>query len=176
MSLVVAFLLLVVFVIYAVWKIFPQRPKRFMGWCGAALYHYLLSGRMWQSFKIPFKKDMRRLEENLKTVPGDVVDIGTGFGIILQYLPAGTSLIAVEPSPHMRKYLAKEIPKYPEIKVKKILDAFGEDMSAIESGSIAAVTCTLVLCSVTNMAEVLKEIKRVLKPVCKKILFQLLFA
>ena len=43
--------------------------------------------------------------------------------------------------------------------------AAGENMHQVATGSMDAVVCTLVLCSVKNQEQILQEVCRVLRPV-----------
>lgn len=101
----------------------------------------------------------------LKDVQGDVLEIGAGTGANFEFLPEGSSIIALEPNPHMEPYLVENAEKFPHIQLKKIVPGFAENMEGIANESVEAVVCTLTLCSVLDMEAVLSEVKRVLKPV-----------
>ncbi|XP_035681358.1 methyltransferase-like protein 7A [Branchiostoma floridae] len=93
-----------------------------------------------------------------------VLEIGAGSGANFKYFPPGTSVIAVDPNPHFDQYLKENSDEYPEVKVTKFVVAGAEDMADVAEGSVDAVVCTLVLCSVHDVDAVLGEVKRVLKP------------
>ncbi|XP_019646890.1 PREDICTED: uncharacterized protein LOC109487350 [Branchiostoma belcheri] len=93
-----------------------------------------------------------------------VLEIGVGGGNNFRYYPPGTSVVAVDPNPHFDQYLKENSDKYPDVKVTKFIVAGAEDMSAVAEGSVDAVVCTLVLCSVQDMDASIREVKRVLKP------------
>ena len=114
------------------------------------------------------------LGERLKEVRGDVLEIGIGAGENFPYYPQGTSIIAVDPNPFVEKLLRENLEKIGDrVHLKKFVVASAEDMSCrsgklgVEDNSVAAVACTLVLCSLTDdqIAKILHEVKRVLKPV-----------
>ena len=89
-----------------------------------------------------------------------VLEIGPGTGINLQYYPKSIRWIGIEPNPEMNKHI--------KIKAKeqgfniKLINGNAEKIP-IKDGSVDYVVSTLVLCSVENPSETLKEIKRVLK-------------
>ena len=69
--------------------------------------------------------------------------------------------IGVEPNPYMRDYLRKEAERRG---LQLDLRAGVAEQLEVAEQSMDAVVCTLVLCSVHDVARVLKEIRRVLKP------------
>ena len=114
------------------------------------------------------------LSERLKEVNGDVLEIGIGAGENFLYYPQGTSLIAVDPNPHVEKLLRGNLEKIGDrIHLKKFVVASAEDMSyasgelGVEDNSVAAVVCTFLLCSLTDeqTTKTLQEVKSVLLPV-----------
>ena len=95
------------------------------------------------------------------SLQGTVLEIGPGTGPNLRYYPSGIRWIGIEPNPYMHPYLeraAKRADFDTEIRTGS-----AEDIPA-DSGSVDVVVSTLVLCSVGSVAQVLKEIRRVLKP------------
>ena len=116
------------------------------------------------------------LSNRLKELEGDVLEIGIGAGENFHLYPEGTSLIAVDSNPHVEKLLTENLKKAGErVHLKKFVVASAEDMSCspgklgVEDNSIAAVVCTLVLCSLTDdqTTKTIREVKRVLMPVSK---------
>ena len=92
---------------------------------------------------------------------GDILEIGPGAGPNLGYYPKGCRWIGVEPNPFMHPYLHQAAQRTGlRIEIRSIV---AEKLPA-ESESVDAVVSTLVLCSVTDPAMVLREIHRVLKP------------
>ncbi|GMW00254.1 MAG: methyltransferase [Candidatus Hydrogenedentota bacterium] len=92
---------------------------------------------------------------------GTVLEIGAGAGANMPFYPKEIRLAAVEPNPYMHPYLLSEARHF-GIAVD-VIRGKGEALD-IADGSVDAVVCTLVLCSVSDPALVLNEIKRVLKP------------
>ncbi|XP_022805123.1 methyltransferase-like protein 7A [Stylophora pistillata] len=95
---------------------------------------------------------------------GDILEIGAGTGANFEFFPEGSSIIALEPNRHMVPYLQENAQKFPHVQLKEIVLGFAEKMEGIPDESVAAVVCTLTLCSVSDVDTTLSEIKRVLKP------------
>ena len=114
------------------------------------------------------------LSEGLKEVSGDVLEIGVGPGANFDYYPQGTSLIAVDENPHVEKHFRQNLERSGKrVHLKAFVVACAEDMSSkgqvgVADGSVAAVVFTKLLCSLSedNIRKILREVKRVLKPVC----------
>jgi len=102
---------------------------------------------------------------------GDVLEIGSAVGRNLKYLdlPPGCSYIALDYNPKMESYLRENLKKYPKqnIPLKKFIVADAANMSSVADDSVKAVLATQLFCSLEEekVKDVLKEIKRVLKPV-----------
>ena len=115
----------------------------------------------------------------MKILNSDVVEIGIGPGANFNYYPHGTSLIAVDPNPHMEDILKANLEKVGDrVHLKKFVAASAEDMSCtgqvgVEDNSVAAVVCTKLLCCLTEdqIRRTLQEVKRVLIPVSMNCFF-----
>ncbi len=97
----------------------------------------------------------------LGSLHGEVVEIGPGTGPNLAFYPADVRWVGIEPNPFMHAHLRTAA-------AKRGLSAdvrFGtaEHIDAAAQ-SVDAVVSTLVLCSVRDVAAVLREVRRVLKP------------
>jgi len=97
--------------------------------------------------------------------PLDVLDIGAGCGANFAYLPDGTNVTCLDPNQQCGDYIKKNAAGFPHIRLAEYHVGFAEDMAAIETGSMDAAICTLVLCSVCNVDKCLQEVIRVLRPV-----------
>ncbi|MDQ4145996.1 MAG: class I SAM-dependent methyltransferase [Actinomycetota bacterium] len=98
----------------------------------------------------------------LGEVSGAVVEIGAGSGLNLEhYTSSVTSLVLTEPNPHLISRLREAASRLnPEA---EIVETPADSLPGPD-GSADFVVSTLVLCSVPDVAGVLGEIKRVLKP------------
>ena len=112
------------------------------------------------------KKELfSKLSLMLNNIEGDILEIGAGTGANFKFFPPGSSVIALDPNPHMEWYLKSNCAKFPHIYLKQCVTGFAEEIKEVQENSVAAVVCTLTLCSVSDIAKVLQEVKRVLKPV-----------
>jgi ubiquinone/menaquinone biosynthesis C-methylase UbiE len=96
-----------------------------------------------------------------RDLPPTVVELGPGIGANLRYLPAGTRLIAVEPNPAMHRRLRARAAR---AQVDLELHATVAERLDLPDASVDAVISSLVLCTVTDPAAVLAEVRRVLRP------------
>jgi ubiquinone/menaquinone biosynthesis C-methylase UbiE len=90
-----------------------------------------------------------------------VVEIGPGVGANLRYLPAGATLIAIEPNRYMH---ARLLAAAPEHGVTIDLRVRMAEHTGLPDASVDSVISSLVLCSVEDPASVLAEVKRILRP------------
>jgi len=103
----------------------------------------------------PRKKDL------FDGLSGTVLEIGPGSGINFRYYPEGAHVVAVEPNRYLHPYLRQAAARY-HLHLE-LHGALAETLT-LRDDSIETAVSTLVLCSVTRPAEVLSEIRRVLKP------------
>jgi ubiquinone/menaquinone biosynthesis C-methylase UbiE len=98
----------------------------------------------------------------LHGVSGRVVELGAGNGINFRYYPADVSeVVAVEPEPYLRDRAHDAARRAPaEVKVA---DALGGALP-FEDASFDAAVVSLVLCSVPDQGEVLRDLFRVVRP------------
>lgn len=92
---------------------------------------------------------------------GRILEIGPGTGANLEYYPEDISLVALEPSPYMQKYLEERANSLK--RAVEIITGTAEHIP-LEDESVDVVISTLVLCSVDSLEKTLAEIRRVLKP------------
>lgn len=103
-----------------------------------------------------YADEKRRL---LADLTGVVLELGPGAGANFRYLPPGIAWIGVEPNRHLHARLLRRAGARPV----ELLWSEAERLDLVD-GSVDAVVCTLVLCSVRDQASVLREVRRVLKP------------
>jgi len=120
-----------------------------------------------------YAKKKRIFEEvaaKLDELPGDILEIGAGSGSSLELLklPEDCSLVVIDNNPHFEESFKRYAAKFPNIKVKDYLVQSAVDMSNIPDNTFSVVLIQDVLCSIEeeSLRKMLKEIKRVLKPVC----------
>lgn len=94
-------------------------------------------------------------------LPERIVELGPGVGANFRFLAPGSEVIAIEPNPAMHVRLqARAAQRGIRLDLRSIE---GERMDVADS-SVDAVISSLVLCTVADPAQVLKEVKRVLRP------------
>jgi SAM-dependent methyltransferase len=94
-------------------------------------------------------------------LPRSVVELGSGVGANLRYLPTGSTLVAVEPNPHMHRRLQAAAER---AGVRLDLRERGAERTGLPDHSADTVISSLVLCTVRDPAEVLAEVRRILRP------------
>ena len=99
-----------------------------------------------------------RLLEDLR---GNILEVGAGNGLNLSHYRQIDRLIALEPDPYMIQRLG---PRAHQVAFPVEIVPAGAEALPFDAGIFDAVVTTLVLCSVANLATVLSEIHRVLKP------------
>jgi ubiquinone/menaquinone biosynthesis C-methylase UbiE len=94
-------------------------------------------------------------------LPQEVVEIGSGTGANLRYLPEGGILTAVEPNRYMHDPLQKAASRHGiELRLHETL----ADDTGLPDDSADAVISSLVLCTVADPRATLAEIRRILRP------------
>ncbi|NWH20212.1 MET7A protein, partial [Grus americana] len=115
------------------------------------------------------KKQKQELFRNLPdfTSPSGelrLLEIGTGNGANFQFYPPGCKVTCTDINPNFQQGLLRSMNKNQHVHYEQFLVAAGEDLRQVPSGSVDAVICTLVLCSVHSVNDTLKEVLRVLRP------------
>jgi SAM-dependent methyltransferase len=94
-------------------------------------------------------------------LPQTVVELGSGVGANLRYLPAGSTLVAVEPNVPMHRRLRAAAERRG---VRLDLRERRAEHTDLPDASVDCVISSLVLCTVADPAEVLAEVRRILRP------------
>jgi ubiquinone/menaquinone biosynthesis C-methylase UbiE len=102
-----------------------------------------------------------RRDTLLATLSGTVLEIGAGRGANFDRLPSRTRWIGLEPDRRLRRRLARNAESHG--RDAWILAAHAEDIP-LDDASVDAVVATVVLCSVSDPARVVAEVRRVLRP------------
>lgn len=113
------------------------------------------------------KKELFRNIADFKQPDGQLtlLEIGCGTGTNFEFYPNGCEVICTDPNPLFQKYLTKSMEDNDHLAYGRFVVASGEDMGAVKDKSVDVVVCTLVLCSVDNVAQTLREVHRILRPV-----------
>lgn len=108
-------------------------------------------------------KNMNRWREKATAgLHGDIVEIGFGSGRNVELYPAELhKVFAVEPS-EKATAMAKERVSTSHVLIERV-GLVGEDLPLTDNSCDGAL-CTFTLCTVSDPAKVLSELKRVLKP------------
>lgn len=93
-----------------------------------------------------------------------LLEIGCGTGTNFEFYPRGCKVICTDPNPHFKNYLKETMGKNDHLTYEKFVVSSGEDMGLVEAESVDVVVCTLVLCSVNNVVQTLREVHRILRP------------
>lgn len=127
----------------------PQWYQRFFAWVMATAA---------QDYEQKMADRKQQLFANLE---GEILELGPGAGPNLPYFSSQMHWLGLEPNPYMHPYLqqkANELGLKIEVQTTTLAD------TSIPDNSQDVVLCTLVLCSVPNLAATLQEVLRVLKP------------
>ena len=102
-----------------------------------------------------------RKRELLSSLAGTVVELGSGTGPNLRYLPANVRIVAIEPNVFMHRHFFREADR-----LKREVTLVRADANSLPfpDSSVEAVLSTLVLCSVDGLDTALREVHRILKP------------
>lgn len=118
--------------------------------------------RMWAAMDEAVDEQVRAPKQQILTdLPTEVVEIGSGLGSSFSYYPPGTRVIAFEPNRWFHSGLEEAALEH-----GVELDLRGEPFGpgSLEPASHDAVVSCLTMCSVDDMAGVLEEVRRGLRP------------
>jgi SAM-dependent methyltransferase len=94
-------------------------------------------------------------------LPSTVVELGSGVGANVPYLKPGSTLIAIEPNPPMHPRLRAAAARHG---VELDLRQRVAESTGLPDQSVDVVISSLVLCTVSEPAAVLAEVRRILRP------------
>ncbi|CAN9512244.1 unnamed protein product [Ophioblennius macclurei] len=92
-----------------------------------------------------------------------LLEIGCGSGANFNFYPDGCTVLCTDPNPHFQTYLRRSMDANRHLTYGEFIEASGEDLKHVEDESVDVVVCTLVLCSVSSVRQVLREVRRVLR-------------
>ncbi|MFW2148319.1 class I SAM-dependent methyltransferase [Acinetobacter sp. TY1] len=104
---------------------------------------------------------MQSRAELLKSIQGDVLEIGFGTGLNIPFYQAVDTLYALEPNADVFQLARERIFKAPFL--VQHLQASAEKLPFADN-SVDHVVSTWTMCSIANLDKALAEIRRVLKP------------
>ncbi|GAA6133204.1 class I SAM-dependent methyltransferase [Halopseudomonas sabulinigri] len=106
---------------------------------------------------------MRRRAELIPQARGEVLEVGMGTGLNLQYYDAGrvSRIVGVDPAAQMQTLARK---RAAQIAIPVEMIAVGADGIASAADSYDTVVMTFTLCSIADPLPALVEMRRVLKP------------
>ncbi|KAJ9593717.1 hypothetical protein L9F63_014765 [Diploptera punctata] len=94
-----------------------------------------------------------------------ILEIGFRTGENLKYYPKNSHLVIVDRNRYLHSYLESNPHLTSSVQIKKVIISSSENLTDVPDNSVDAVVGTFVLCSVTEIDLLLKDIKRVLVPV-----------
>lgn len=137
--------------------------------CKKVFFPYFLEklGTIHEGKAKKYKQELFRNLPDFARPSGELklLEIGTGCGANFQFYPPGCKVTCTDINPNFQQSLLRSMKKNQHIQYEDFLVAAGEDLHQVPSGSMDAVICTLVLCSVRSLNDTLKEVLRVLRPV-----------
>ncbi|KAJ7317888.1 hypothetical protein JRQ81_004050 [Phrynocephalus forsythii] len=149
----------------------PVYVLAFLGWwdwiCKKS-FPYLMS-RLSKSYNAKLHKEKQQLFGNLADFAGSsghvsLLEIGAGSGANFSFYPPGCRVTCTDPNPNFQQYLLSGMAQNRHLRFEDFLVAAAEDLRPVPDSSVDVVVGTLVLCSVDDVAAVLKEVRRVLRP------------
>ncbi|GAB6023508.1 hypothetical protein CHUAL_008285 [Chamberlinius hualienensis] len=162
------YVVLLVFLTLCVLHLIVKRSKTLRNKVFAVFYELFTKERT--AALIPYKKELFQElhggddDKSQLRRPLRILELGAGPGTNFEFYPENSRIIVVEPNHHFTQIRRNNMLKWPTLREERTIIGGGEDMRAIESNTVDAVVDSMVLCSVTNMDQVFREIHRVLKP------------
>ncbi|XP_042524657.1 methyltransferase-like protein 7A isoform X1 [Dipodomys spectabilis] len=166
MALAIFILQLVVYIVA-----FPMYFLHFLGlwsWICKRWFPYFLS-RFSVMYNTQMASRKQELFGHLQEFAGpsgklSLLELGCGTGTNFKFYPPGCRVTCIDPNPNFERFLFKSLVESRHLQFERFVVAAGEDMREVADGSVDVVVCTLVLCSVRNPEQILREVHRVLRP------------
>lgn len=150
---------------------FPMYVLHFLGlwnwFCKKWFPYFMVKFSVMYNEQMASKK--RELFSTLQEFAGpsgklSLLEVGCGTGTNFKFYPPGCRVTCVDPNPNFEKFLIKSVAENRHLQFEQFVVAPGENMHQVADGSVDVVVCTLVLCSVKNQEQILREVCRVLRP------------
>jgi SAM-dependent methyltransferase len=103
-----------------------------------------------------------KIRQYLAAISGEVLEIGTGSGYMIRYLPSGVRYTALEPNEYLVEAITAQINEK-GLADARVVTARAEQMP-FKGASFDVVFSVWTLCAVQDLAQTLREVRRVLKP------------
>jgi ubiquinone/menaquinone biosynthesis C-methylase UbiE len=127
-----------------------------MSFYGRHVFPHMLD---WMMSKPAFSEARKEL---LATVTGDILEVGFGTGLNLAYYPATVdSLTTVDVNPSVHRLAEKRLA---QSRLPVRFELVSGERLPMADATFDAVVSTWTLCSIPNVEQALREIRRVLKP------------
>lgn len=117
----------------------------------------------------------RRRARLLSGLSGKILEVGVGTGTNFAHYGEDVELIGIEPSPYMipRAEKKRQLLLFPNrITLLEIGCGYEEMEQLIEPGTLDAVVCTLVLCTIPDPSRALENFSKWLKPGGKLVILE----
>lgn len=127
-----------------------------MSWLMASVYDRVMR-RMESEYGHRWRREL------VGDLHGDVLEIGAGTGRNLDHYRDVDRLVLAEPDVHMRRKLIEKVNRVNVARSIEVVPWSAEKL-ACASGSFDVIVCTLVLCSVCDPVESLRQVRSALRP------------
>ena len=108
----------------------------------------------------------------LASATGRTLELGAGTGLNARHYPDAVSeLVLTEPDPHMARRLRAKLADSPPAARYEVVETGAEHLP-FDDGSFDTVVSTLVLCTVADPGQAAAEIRRVLRPGGRLLVFE----
>ncbi|TCP28890.1 methyltransferase family protein [Scopulibacillus darangshiensis] len=116
------------------------------------------------------KKKLENIRRGLiSKAEGHVLEIGSGTGANFPFYKNASHITAIEPNPNMIK---ESLPKINQTRVPIDIRQESAEVLPFKENTFDTVVGTLVFCTIPNPRQALNDIRRVLKPEGKFLLFE----
>lgn len=108
----------------------------------------------------------------LNSLRGTILDVGSGTGVNFKYYHSEATVLAIEPSLPMIEIARNKMISHPNIELYNHGINDTEMHNIIAEGSLDAITCTLVLCTIPDPELAINNFRKWLKPKGKLVILE----